>query len=355
MITSSDLRLRKWRGLVTRIVFSFVLFASAQSFSQSSSGLHDFFANNIGLNEEQIAAIKSGKAVVKAMPSRTPAEVLLFGAVYVHAAPEKYIQFAHDFDRLRQLPNYLGLGVFSNPPQLSDLIGFSFDDDDIKALKDCKPGNCLIQMPASSMDQAQNAIDWSGSDPRQQVNPLLRKAALELVRQYQIQGNHALGVFRDKRNPTDVPQQFAYMLSYAKALPEQLPEFHRYLLKYPEQRPTNTEDAFYWAKVKFGLKPTLRIVHLITMPGKQGDPVVYAVAEKQLYSSHYFETALDLSFCVRAGETATEPGFYLIKEMGSEQAGLTGLKGSIVRKAAVSGSLSNLQKALTAIRNTLEQ
>ena len=41
--------------------------------------------------------------------------------------------------------------------------------------------------------------------------------------------------------------------------------------------------------------------------------------------------------------------------MGSEQAGLTGLKGSIVRKAAVSSSLSNLQKALTAIRNTLEQ
>ena len=82
---------------------------------------------------------------------------------------------------------------------------------------------------------------------------------------------------------------------------------------------------------------------------------IFAVAEKQLYSSHYFETALALSFCVRAGDAGGEPGFYLIKEMGSEQAGLTGLKGSIVRKAAVSGSLSNLQKALTAIRNTLEQ
>ena len=91
------------------------------------------------------------------------------------------------------------------------------------------------------------------------------------------------------------------------------------------------------------------------MRGEPGDPVVFAVAEKQLYSSHYFETALDLSFCVRAGDAGGEPGFYLIKEMGSEQAGLTGLKGSIVRKAAVSGSLSNLQKALTAIRNTLEQ
>lgn len=350
----NDFRLGKWRSLVTGAVFSVMLLASVRSFAQSNSALHDFFAENIGLSEEQIAAIKNGKAIVKAMPSRTPAEVFLFGAVYIHAAPEKYIHFAHDFDRLRQLPNYLALGVLRTPPQLSDLSGFSFDDDDIKALKDCKPGNCLIQIPAGSMDQAQEAIDWSAADPSQQVNKLAQKAALELVRRYQRDGNQALGMLHDKRNPTDVPRQFGYMLSYAKALPEQLPDFHRYLLDYPDHRPSNTDDAFYWAKVKFGLKPTLRIVHLITMRGKPGDPVVYAVAEKQLSSSHYFETALDLSFCVRAGENAGEPGFYLIKTMGSEQAGLTGLKGSIVRKAAVSGSLSNLQKALAAIRNTLE-
>jgi hypothetical protein len=346
---------RKCGNLVTRVVLSITLLACVPGFSQATLGLHDFFANNIGLSEDQIAAIKSGKAVVKAMPPRSPAEVLLFGAVYVHAAPEKYLQFAHDFDRLRQLPNYLALGVFSNPPQLSDLVGFSFDDDDIKALKDCKPGDCLIQMPASSMERAQKAIDWSAADPSRQVNDLVRKAALDLVVRYQKDGNQALGIFHDKHNPTDVPQQFAYMLSYAKALPEQLPDLHRYLLEYPDYGPAETQDAFYWAKVKFGLKPTLRIVHLITMRGKPGDPVIYAMAEKQLYSSHYFETALDLSFCVRAGEKAAEPGFYLIKEMGSEQAGLTGLKGSIVRKAAVSGSLSNLQKALTAIRNNLEQ
>jgi len=44
----------------------------------------------------------------------------------------------------------------------------------------------------------------------------------------------------------------------------------------------------------------------------------------------------------------------LIKALGSEQAGLTGVKGSIVRKAAVDRAVSNLQKALMAIRNTLE-
>ena len=128
----SNFRQRKWGRLVTRAALSVMLLASVPSFSQSNSRLQEFFRNDIGLSEEQIAAIKSGRAVVKAMPSRNPAEVFLFGAVYVHAAPEKYLQFAHGFDRLRQLPNYLALGVFRNPPQLSDLGGFSFDDDDIK-------------------------------------------------------------------------------------------------------------------------------------------------------------------------------------------------------------------------------
>jgi hypothetical protein len=144
------------------------------------------------------------------------------------------------------------------------------------------------------------------------------------------------------------------MLSYSKALPAHLPDFYQHLLAYPNGKPANVEDTFYWARVKFGLKPTLRIVQMLTMRGDPSSQVVYAIAEKQLYSSHYFETALDLSFCVRGDEDEKKPGFYLIMAMGSEQAGLTGVKGSIVRKAAVGRSVSNLRNALTSIKTTLE-
>ena len=120
------------------------------------------------------------------------------------------------------------------------------------------------------------------------------------------------------------------------------------------QSPRTSRDTFYWARVKFGLKPTLRVVQMVTMRGDPGDQVAYAIAEKQLYSSHYFETALDLSFCVRGSDDPKQPGFYLIMAMGSEQAGLTGVKGSIVRKAAVGRSVSNLKDALTTIKNKLE-
>jgi hypothetical protein len=328
--------------------------AALPGFSQSNPDLQTFFRQDIGLSEDQIAAIQSGQAVTKALPPRTPAEVLLFGAVYIHAAPEAYFQLARNFDRLRKVPNFLALGVFTDPPQLSDLKGFAFDSDEIQALQSCEPGNCEIQMPATSIDELHRSINWSAPDVDDQVNQLLQKTALDLLLSYQSEGNKALGVYNDKRDPTAVPEQFAYLLSYGKALSEHEPDFYHYLLVYPRAKPANYEDTFYWAKVKFGLKPTLRIVHMVTMRGAPADPIANAIAEKQLYSSHYFETALDLSICVRGADDPQQPGFYLIKATGSEQAGLSGPKGSIVRKAAVGKSVSGLEKALMAIKKKLE-
>ena len=343
------------RRIIHEAVFLVLIAATIQpGYSQSVRDLQTYFQQDIGLSADQIAAIRSGHPVTKELPSRTPAEVFLFGAIYIHADPEKYVQFALDFNRLRKLPNYLALGVFSNPPQLPDLKGLSFDSDDVQSLKSCKPGDCMIQMPASSIDELHRSINWSGSDVNEQVNQLLQKTVLERLLAYQSEGNKALGAYNDKSNPTEVPQQFAYMLSYDKVLPRQLPDFYHYLLAYPSAKPANVENTLYWAKVKFGLKPTLRLVQVVTMRGAPGDQMACAIAEKQLYSSHYFETALDLSFCVRGNDDPKQPGFYLIMAMGSEQTGLTGIKGSIVRKTAVGRSVSNLKDALTTIKNTLE-
>lgn len=290
----------------------------------------------------------------KPLPSRTAAEVFLFGAVYIRTAPENYVKLARDFDRLRKLPNYLALGVFSNPPQLSDLNGFSFDSDEIQALQNCKPDDRRIQMPSSGIEELQQSIDWSAPDMDARVNQLLQKTALQRLLAYQRDGNEALGVYNDKHNSTEVPKEFAYMLSYSKALPVELPDFYWYLLAYPTAKPAKAENIFYWAEVKFGLKPTLRVVHMVIMPGGPADPVAYTIAEKQLYSSHYFQTALSLSFCVRGSEDLKQPGFYLIMLMGSEQGALGGANGAIIRKVAVGRSISNFQNALTTIKSTLE-
>jgi len=342
---------------IVRIALLLVLIpgTAAPAFSQVNPELQTYFKDYIGLNEDQIATIRNGQAVAKNLHSRTADEIFVFGAIYINGTPESYLKFSRDFDRLRQLPGYLAIQQFSNPPQLSDLKDFTFDSEDIKELKNCKPGDCKVQMPASSIEELHQSVDLSAPDAEQQVDQLLQKTVLERLIAYQREGNKALGVYNDKKNPTEVPEQFKYMLSYSRALPKYLPDFYNYLLTYPAGRPPNVTDTFYSAKVKFGLKPTLRVVQVLTMQGTKPTEPAYTIVEKQLYSSHYFETALDLTYCVVDTTDPKQPGFYLIMAMGSEQAGLTGFKGSIVRKVAVGRSASSLEKSLTVIKATLEQ
>lgn len=312
-----------------------------------------FFRDYAELKDDQIKEIRSGKAFAKIMESRTADEVFVFGSVYVQSTPEKYLKLASDIDELRKLPSYLAIRKFSDPPQLSDLDGFTFEADDIKQLKDCKPGKCDVQLPADAMDEFKQSVNWSAPDAANQANQLAQKLAFEAIQRYTQGGNAALGTYMDKHHPAVVGETFASLLSRSKALPAYLPKLHSYLLEYPQAQSGNIQSEFYWEKVNFGLKPTLRIVQAIVYRDSGSTAPVYALAVKQLYASHYFETALDLTVCVRDQENPGR-GFYLITLKGSQQAGLTGFKGGIVRKVAVDKTRSALERSLAAIKQKLE-
>lgn len=342
-------------GIRAVLLVAWAIGAAPPGHAQSNPAIESFFRQNIGLNQDNIRDIRTGTPVVRAMPTRTPAEVVLFGAVFVAAAPEVYFEYAGDLERRRKLPAYLALGICSDPPQLADWKGFSFENDDIQALRKCKPGDCQVQLSATSMQDFQQTIDWTASDANEQVNQLLRETANKRLLSYQRDGNAAMATYHDKSSPVDAAKRFGSLLGYARAFPFplHLPDFYRYLLEYPKAKPANVLDAFYWAKVKFGLKPTLRIVHVLKMRGNPAEQLACAIAEKQFYASHYFEAALDLKFCIRSLDS-NRPGFYLVIVVGSEQAGLTGPKGSIIRREAVGRSLSDLRDALSEIKRKLE-
>jgi hypothetical protein len=316
--------------------------------------LDKFLGEDVGLNHVQLESLHNGKAVATVLDFPDPDEVFVFGAVYVEAAPESYLKLANDFDALRKLPGYLALQKFSNPPQPSDLAKFTIEADDLKDLKSCKPDDCQVQLPSEAMDQFQRSVNWKAPDVGGQVNGLAQQMALGALLAYQKGGNAALGVYRDKDHPTRVAETFQALLGRLKSLPVYLPDVNRILLEYPRVESAHSHSEFYWEKVDFGLRPTLRIVQQITYRGGSLTDPTYAVALKQLYASHYFETALDLSVCIRDAARPNERGFYLVTVKASKQAGLTGLKGGIVRKVAVSKTRSSLEHTLDAIKQRLE-
>ena len=341
------------RGLI-RVSVLGVILIGRYGIAQAAAGepaaeVEKFFREFVGLTDDQIRDVHAGRAIAKILESRTPDEVFVFGAVYINSAPQRYLSLVSDLDALRKVPSFVALGEFSNPPQIADLDGFVLDEKDLDELKHCRPAHCEVQLPAEAIEKFQHSVDWTAPDSSAQGNRLAQQMALEALLRYQEGGNIALGTYRDKSHPTAVAETFASLLAWMKALPTYLPDLHRYLLDYPNAASNEIRSKFYWEKVNFGLKPTLRIVQAIVYSGTSLDKPAYAVAVKQLYASHYFETALDLTVCA-----SDKNGFYLITIKGSQQAGLTGFKGGIVRKVAVDKTRSSLQKALATYKEKLE-
>jgi len=340
------MRTRLWIALIVPLLLMAPL-AEAQGPDEP----YRFFREFVGLSEDQIAAIRSGKAVAKVVEPRTPDEVFVFGSVYVEASPESYLELVSDVDALRKLPGYLAIQSFSDPPQPSDLEGFNLEKQDIEELKTCKVGHCQVQLPTEAMESFKQSIDWSAPDVNDKVNQLARQMALQALMNYRNGGNSALGIYRDKNHPAAVAETFEALITRLSALPVHLPELNEYLREYPQTKSDKVQAGFYWEKVNFGLKPTFRIVQRVVYRGASPTEPAYALAEKQLYASHYFETALDLTVCVK---DAQRNGFYIITVKGSKQAGLTGIKGSIVRKVAVDKARSSLGRILATTKQRLE-
>ena len=310
---------------------------------------------DLGLTAQQTAAIDSGRPVAKVISWGEPSEVYVFGAVHVDGSPEVYLKAARDVGRLSRMPGYQGVGELRENATVADLGALAFDPDDVKALKDCRPGSCDVQLPTTAIQAFHDGVDWSRPDAAEQANALARPMVLQLLQAYQKGGNEALGEYRDKKQPARIAEQFETMIGRASALPDVLPELRRYLREYPKAELADADSFFYWEKVSFGMKPTIRVNHAVISRGHTQGREFGAVAIKQLYASHYFHTALDMSVCVDDGAATTPHGFYLLTLKGSEQEGLTGVKGSMLRKIVVDKTRSSLEKALASLKSTVEQ
>jgi hypothetical protein len=138
------------------------------------------------------------------------------------------------------------------------------------------------------------------------------------------------------------------MIDRLPRLGAELPDLTRYLLEYPNAPLGNSTEFLYWQETKFGLKPTVRISHLVIQEHPDGT----VIASKMLYSSHYFWTALELRILLR--DPARGSGFWLVTVNRSRSDGLSGFTGRAIRGKVRSEVENGSRTALTATKTKLE-
>src|SRR5258708_5290795 len=113
------------------------------------------------------------------------------------------------------------------------------------------------------MEEFQRSVNWSAPDANDQANRLAQQMALQALLNYEQGANAALGTYRDKDHRAVVVEAFASLLRLIKAVSVYLPELREFLRICPKADSGNIQYEFYWEKVNFGLKPTLRMVQAI--------------------------------------------------------------------------------------------
>jgi len=340
--------------------FLAVGFAVVLLIAPASPAAQSGFVNNL-LRQERFSAadlrvLDGGEAVVKSLDTPVRQELAHFGAVYIDAPADRFVDRFVDIEQFERGPGIPQIGRFDISPRLADLASLTLPAKDVTALATCRPGDCDVKLSTAAMARFRNQVDWSSPNAAQQAHEVAREMLLELVRAYQAIGNAALGDYDDAGTPLSVAEQFHALLTSGHLLPLPVPELMAYLDEYPRSRPSGVEDFFYWSVVDFGLKPTVRVNQVIIYPlAARPSGVSHVIAIKQLYASHYFHTTLELRFLVDAERRADRRGFYLLSITRSRIDGTSGLKGSLLRPVISRRSRNAVRSYLEHLKRQVER
>jgi hypothetical protein len=312
------------------------------------SQFDSYLAGAARLNTDERSVLLSGAPLTRLLDSDPSTEVAVMGAVWVNASPGLFVEQVKDIEQFERGGAFRVTKRISEPPKAEDFSALELPDDDLDDLRDCRVGDCELKLGAEGLRMLREQVDWRKPSAKADANDLFRRLALAYVTGYRDGGNASLAVYRDDERPTFVASEFRSMIDRMPTLAAHMPDLKRYLLDYPRETLSNSTSFLYWQETQFGLKPTIRISHVVI----QQRPEQIVMASKMLYASHYFWTALELRILLP--DPARGPGFWFITVSRSRSDGLSGFTGHFVRGRVRDEVQSGTLAALTATKTKLE-
>ena len=340
---------------VLRLTYALLLIAApVASVPQLSpptlpSRLDGYLTQVVKLAPEERKQLTGGSPVAKLLDVDKSKEVSVFGAIWIDAPIHRYVEAIKDIERFESGGNFTITRRIGEPARLADFADLHLPREDVEDLRKCRVGDCNVKLGEAAIQRFQSDVDWSGANAQAGADALMRQLALEYVSGYVEGGNKRLAVLRDKSRPAFIDQELGEMIEKMPELTSYLPEIRRDLLEFPSRSLSGATSFLYWQETRFGLKPTIRISHVVIR--ETADSAV--VASKMLYATHYFWTGLELRALIPA--PSRERGFWLITGNRGRSDGLSGFTGSIVRGRVQSEARDGTLAALRSTKDRLER
>jgi hypothetical protein len=332
-----------------------LLVSAAPPQARSNAFRDGFLRQKLHFGAADLRELDAGRAIVTTLDTSVRQEIAHLGVVHIDARADRFVERFSDIERFERGRGTPQIGRFSPTPRIADMASLTLPDDDVAALRACRAGDCEIKLAAAGMTRFRNEVNWSSPKAATQVNEIARHMLLELLHGYQSKGNQALGRYDDGGEPVHVAEQFRALLTNNDFWPVSVPALSTYLNSYPNERPEDVDEFFYWSLVDFGLKPTVRMNHVTiqSLSPRSVPHVPYVIAIKQLYASHYFRSALEVRFLVE-GERGRS-SFFLISITRSRIDGVTGFTGPLLRPLINRRSRNALRGYLEHVKRQVER
>lgn len=305
--------------------------------------------------DDDVRRVRTGGVVSRSLSTRDGREVATAGIVRVNVAPEEFVRRLTDIAGFKQAEAVLQIGTFSSPPHVSDLAGLTLDPADVRSLRNCRVGECGMQLPASIIEPLQREVNWNDASAAQQATEIVRAGLVRYVREYLTTGGQEGMAYADQSRPVDVVAEFRDLANSDRYVLPMFPDLHRYLLNptIPDPRLSN---VIYWSKERVARRAVVSVTHLVIVPRPSTSSVAYVAGSKQLYGSHYFESSLGLTIVMR--EVSHPTSSYVAYVNRSRVDAFGGLFGGITRpivRSRARGALADfLERLQQRLRSAVE-
>jgi hypothetical protein len=281
-----------------------------------------------------------GDVLARILPSKG-GELGVFAASRLDTTPEMLAVWASSIADLKKSPYVLAIRRFSNQPVLADLDGLELDDGDVESVRDCRPGNCGLNMTAAEIESLRPAADAEGLQWKENVRQRFRQLVLDRVKEHRADG------FEGQPQSVDRPDRVRPQTAFGMLL-DNSPYLRTDALGSDRAHP---DSYFYWSKEYYGAgKPVIAVTHVDVVRGTRKDAPSVALIGSEILATHYRTASLGVTAVVedKSGHA------YLVYLNRSEVDVLGGLFGGLKRAIVEKRLKSETAQVFSTLRKRLE-
>jgi hypothetical protein len=312
------------------------------------------YLSQVGFGPSEYEALEAGRAAARLLETPVRDQLSVVAVIRVNAPPSRLVAAYRDIVGFESGKEVLGMGVFSEPPALSDVASLQITPNDFRDLRSCRVGDCAINLSAGAIERFRTEVNWSSPNAPEKASRIMREMLVDNVARYQREGNKALVVYHDLEEPMPLAQRSLQLFGGADAL-ARLPRVMAYFEHYhADPLPAGAETFWYWQQITFGMKPVTRLNHAVIssfmMDGRSGAVFV----SRMIYASHYFRDGLELRYMVPADTSVDPQAFYLVSVSRSHSESLTGFKGFLIGGAVRRHVRDSMAANAAHVKQTIE-